>query len=263
MTTSQALQYKMDVEKLPPFALMADAIDRGERFVVLDSITTLSRDGIKEFIKESTAADQAGILEKTSAKDIAWDFALRRANQFYDRFATASRMELSDERSKKFSELKSDLAEMAKRAKEGSSADIDTLPGQPPEEVVAARIVDVLLKTAVAPMAIDFCQFRRQVDTQMSASAVALAAYRADHGKYPTALADLVPKYLANVPFDIFSRDLPPIRYRIEKTGYLLWSVGLNGKDDGGRDYREDESVTDLSDDWLFRPVPKEKVSSN
>ena len=63
--------------------------------------------------------------------------------------------------------------------------------------------------------------------------AFALAAYRADRGAYPTKLADLAPKYVAKVPKDIFNDS--DLHYRQENGGYLLYSVGPNGKDDDGK----------------------------
>jgi len=57
--------------------------------------------------------------------------------------------------------------------------------------------------------------------------AFALAAYHADRGAYPAKLADLVPKYVAEVPKDIFSA--AELHYRWEGGGYLLYSVGVNG----------------------------------
>ena len=78
--------------------------------------------------------------------------------------------------------------------------------------------------------------------------AFALAAYRADRGTYPAKLADLVPKYVAEVPKDIFSAS--ELHYRQEGGGYLLYSVGLNGKDDGGKgmdDRKEGEDWDDIA----------------
>ena len=66
--------------------------------------------------------------------------------------------------------------------------------------------------------------------------AFALAAYHADHGTYPAKLADLAPKYVAEVPKDIFNAS--ELHYRPEGGGYLLYSVGVNGKDDGGKGMR-------------------------
>ena len=42
-----------------------------------------------------------------------------------------------------------------------------------------------------------------------------------------------MPKYLPAIPEDIFSGG--PLRYKREGPGYVLYSVGRNGKDDGGR----------------------------
>ncbi|HVC99242.1 MAG TPA: hypothetical protein VND64_36595 [Pirellulales bacterium] len=62
---------------------------------------------------------------------------------------------------------------------------------------------------------------------------LALAQYIADHGGPPKDLADLVPRYLPEVPEDPFSGR--PLVYRTEPTGYVLYSVGQNGLDDGGQ----------------------------
>jgi hypothetical protein len=80
--------------------------------------------------------------------------------------------------------------------------------------------------------------------------AFALAAYRADHGSYPAKLADLKPKYVAEVPKDIFSEG--ELLYRPEGTGYLLYSVGVNGKDDGGKT-RDDRKADEDWDDLVVR----------
>ena len=63
--------------------------------------------------------------------------------------------------------------------------------------------------------------------------AFALAAYRSDNGHYPAKLEDLAPKYLPSIPADLFSGK--PLIYRPTENGYLLYSVGPNEKDDGGR----------------------------
>ena len=65
----------------------------------------------------------------------------------------------------------------------------------------------------------------------------ALASYRADHGTYPAELADLAPDYVAKVPKDIF--DDSDLHYRLEGEGYLLYSVGVNAKDDGAKSYED------------------------
>jgi hypothetical protein len=60
----------------------------------------------------------------------------------------------------------------------------------------------------------------------------AIRAFRAQHDQLPPFLDALVPEYLAAVPADPFSGK--PFRYRPTEDGYLLYSVGFDGYDDGG-----------------------------
>lgn len=62
---------------------------------------------------------------------------------------------------------------------------------------------------------------------------LALRAYHAKHQAYPETLEALTPAYLQAVPRDPFG-DGTPLRYRRTKDRYVLYSVGPDGKDDGG-----------------------------
>ena len=48
-----------------------------------------------------------------------------------------------------------------------------------------------------------------------------------------------------------------PLIYKPEANGYLLYSVGANGKDDGGRSFGDDPPGDDLV---VRMPVPEQKV---
>jgi hypothetical protein len=71
-------------------------------------------------------------------------------------------------------------------------------------------------------------------DARLRMTLVALAAceFEQDHGRYPREIGELVPAYLPRVPVDPFSGK--PIIYRQTADGYLVYSVGPNGIDDGG-----------------------------
>lgn len=73
-------------------------------------------------------------------------------------------------------------------------------------------------------------------------NSLALAEYRLDHGEYPATLAALHPACLAKIPRDPFAG--APYHYRQASGGYVLYSIGLNGKDDGGP--RDSEDCDDL-----------------
>ena len=68
---------------------------------------------------------------------------------------------------------------------------------------------------------------------RLTVTAIALKRYRLDHEAYPASLSELVPAYLSQVPADYM--DGKPLRYRLRPDGgFLLYSVGEDGKDDGG-----------------------------
>ncbi len=68
--------------------------------------------------------------------------------------------------------------------------------------------------------------------------ACALERFWLKNGHYPELLEDLKPDFLAEIPTD--SIDNQPMRYRRETSEkYLLYSIGLNRKDDGGEVAKE------------------------
>jgi hypothetical protein len=63
--------------------------------------------------------------------------------------------------------------------------------------------------------------------------AIALEQFRAAHeNRYPGALAELTPALLALLPADPF--DGQSLRYKTKSSGYTLYSIGPDLKDDGG-----------------------------
>ena len=85
----------------------------------------------------------------------------------------------------------------------------------------------------------DFAPIRLRVadnETQnaLLKTALALRAYRLQHAGYPATLKVMVPKYLSLVPDDPFALSIT-LRYKRTGNSYLLYSVGPDGKDDGGR----------------------------
>lgn len=75
-----------------------------------------------------------------------------------------------------------------------------------------------------------------RADTQnaLLVTTLALQAYRQDHKAYPATLASLAPGYLKAVPTDPFALS-GPLRYKLTGAKYVLYSVGPDGKDDGGK----------------------------
>ena len=74
---------------------------------------------------------------------------------------------------------------------------------------------------------------RVETERQMILAVVALKRFQLRHGKPSPSLEALVPELLPTVPYDYLSAK--PLRYRLRADGScLLYSVGEDGKDDGG-----------------------------
>lgn len=86
---------------------------------------------------------------------------------------------------------------------------------------------------------------------RMTATALAIRLYEIDHGQRPETLAALVPEYLPAVPVDPFSAEGEAIRYIPQGPHPRLYSVFLNGRDDGGARRREPDGSTDDSNNDL------------
>lgn len=79
-------------------------------------------------------------------------------------------------------------------------------------------------------------QLNKHYHARVDALVLALAAQRfhLDHGSYPDTLDALIPTYVQSIPTDRFSDG--PLQYRRTQTGAIVYSVGRDGIDDGGRE---------------------------
>lgn len=61
---------------------------------------------------------------------------------------------------------------------------------------------------------------------------IALERYHRENQNWPEKLEDLVPNYLDEIPEDPFDRK--PMRYKLQEGKPVVYSVGIDGEDDGG-----------------------------
>jgi hypothetical protein len=73
---------------------------------------------------------------------------------------------------------------------------------------------------------------RGEAQRGLVVTALAIKRYELREGELPPDLEALVPGFLSAVPTDVM--DGEPLRYRREEGGFLLYSVGEDGVDDGG-----------------------------
>jgi hypothetical protein len=221
---------------------MADKMDLFERLAALDSLQVVRRYGAgglrflsgqdKEWVPVPREPWEK-LLEETD-----WAPALQNVNRWYDRLAATLRVKDRRLREKLLDLMEKDLKGLKKEAT-GLGGMAGLLLGGDVGKTVGKRISNIMigLMTPAFRKVQNAADRSEQVQANLHV-AFALAAYRSDRGGYPAKLDELAPKYLTAVADDLFSGK--PLIYRPAKDGYLLYSVGENGKDDGGQWFGDD-----------------------
>lgn len=84
-----------------------------------------------------------------------------------------------------------------------------------------------------------------QASLRLAATALAIERFRLQQNRLPDTLAELTPRFIDSVPPDPF--DGAPLRYRKLPRGYVIYSIGADGHDDGGREPPPDKKSSDKS----------------
>jgi hypothetical protein len=80
-----------------------------------------------------------------------------------------------------------------------------------------------------------------QTQQQMALTVVGIKRYRLRNGRLPTQVSELVPEYLTAPPRDFMNGKLLSYRLLPGDDDFLLYSVGEDGRDDGGDPAQEEE----------------------
>jgi hypothetical protein len=193
---------------------------------------------------------------KGRLSNINWDPGLRRINQWFDQFVAASRTRDRAAREKEFARIEAELGlEKFSRTRQELQKDLaEAVLGKDITPEARGEIYSHVIFFLVGASARNF---RHAYDRQEQGErnlhvAFALAAYQRDYGGYPKTLDALAPKYLDKVHDDLFTGK--PLIYRPAENGFVLYSLGPNGKDDGGRSRGDDPPGDDIA---IRIPIPK------
>lgn len=107
--------------------------------------------------------------------------------------------------------------------------------------------------------------YRSLARRRMAAIAVAVRLFEIDHQRQPEALAELIPDYLAELPLDPMTREGRAFGYKPQEEPPIMYCVGLDGVDHGGkRILKPDGRIDRHKSDLVFRLEPKpEQVTSD
>jgi hypothetical protein len=84
--------------------------------------------------------------------------------------------------------------------------------------------------------------------------AIAVELFRRSEGRLPDTLSELTPRYLPSVPLDMY--DGAPIKYRVEGDSFVVYSIGNDYIDDGGRAAPEHTSSR-----WFSRDESEQRIA--
>ena len=238
---------RQQVAKLPPRKSMADVLDQGERLMYLDSVCWISRTGMRK-LSTLSALSAVGDGSPPTLPDIAmdlvidWDVPLKVGNEWYDRFVKVARIEDPKKRVDVLRKIKDDLKKAQADVTDKSSLfGLLFSPRQVASQKMAQVFVSLLLPALDAALR---AEHRNQAKHALLELGLALADYRADNRRFPLRLDELAPKYVKQAAIDPMWGE--PFTYKQTDGGYLLYSVGQNGKDDGGRTADDDHGSDDL-----------------
>lgn len=258
LSAKQDMEILAQLQKLPPVGNVIDTIDGGERAAMLDAAQMLGRRPIRKlFTTLNAGMDNAGT--QPAAYDpylpIDVDTIMKNTNAWYDKYVQAAGQPTFAKRQEALAALMGEIEEVSRRMGEYSTPTGLTkwflkLAVTPPEKKsvkISKDLSDMLISVLMPTLSRAFVmQDQARERSQLAILAYALAAYKADKGSYPASLADLAPTYLKEIPKDIFTdKDLI---YRKTDSGFILYSVGENQKDDGGK-FR----VLDANDDIVVK----------
>ena len=174
---------------------MADIMDLGERF----SVSTRS------YTPNAPAEQYPMMCQRAKlAKPIDWNHALKRSTDMFNKMTAAMRHPDRAQREQKLGEI----AQQFKRKPLPTPPEIAKAiaGGQTPEDIFGKFSADTLIQQ-LAPAARKLQQAGERAEQRRRnlQLAVALAAYKLDHGSYPKSLDALAPEYLKGIPMDLFS----------------------------------------------------------
>jgi hypothetical protein len=230
LSVEQLRQIRRDLAALSPFQGMAPTIGESERLMALDAIIQLSvmNDASWNDVLGTTGNDIGG-LSILRVVSVDWNLVLRDMNEWYDRLAAAARLPKRADRVAAMETVQADMETLFTEAQRPTKIALSAISRQQRSEIVAAMMLGVFLPAIDAAAA---AEDRANAQLQLTQLAAALAEYRAVHGAYPEALDDLVPGVFDKLLVDIHTAS--PFIYKRDDVGYLLYSAGDNGRDDGG-----------------------------
>ncbi len=220
VTGEEAKRFLEELRGLPPVPELAEVIDKSERLAGLSELSALAKYGTAWASGHSGGGvPPVGGVLGDGVLPVNFEQYMRDTNHLWNMTVSAFRM-------KTCVGMKNALAAAEKEQ--------TRLSGSSGLRVGVAASVASLLTTmmAIPSKSLAFLEQESRIRFQLAELGLVLAMDREARGGYARSLADVAAAERAGLDQDFFSGGM--LVYRREGKGYVLYSVGPNGVDDGG-----------------------------
>ncbi|MGI9519955.1 MAG: hypothetical protein ACR2NP_23070 [Pirellulaceae bacterium] len=250
MSREQLDDYREFIAAWPVNSDLAKRVDLAERFMCLDVLQNASVHGGNAILYglQGSGLDsndwQMMVLNLVlSSTDMGQ--AMRTSNQWYDKGVESLQLTSPRERYEACNELFEEVEALEVELVDPASA-VWTLLSSPKAR---GKMVGKFMVATFFPglQQVNNLEFRMQLKSQLMEVACLIEAYRKEIGSYPSSLQELEEQFgsaeLLNDPLND-----QQLNYQTTDTGYLLFSIGVDGEDNGGREWLEtsDSSKFDI-----------------
>jgi type II secretory pathway pseudopilin PulG len=251
LTASDRAKMRKALAELPPMPPMADVLDQGERFMFADTVCWIAREGAGSIGKvisltgtdSNTLGAVSAVLNVVGELFVDWDVALTTGREWNDRLVEVARIDDPKKQREAIAAFEASLQATVRSVRDGASLlGLFFSPRYTASRKIADTFVGMLMPALTSALN---AEHRHKTRHTLVNIALALADYRDEHGKFPETLEALGPKFLERIPLDPMWGE--PFVYKKTDAGCLLYGVGQNGQDDGGRTMNEFDDADDLA----------------
>ncbi|HEX3602081.1 MAG TPA: hypothetical protein VHU84_18145 [Lacipirellulaceae bacterium] len=256
LTPDEARGVLHDLESLPPLLGVVNSTNNAERVSLLETCIQLSQHQIVS--NRNDDFDLGDSFSHLLQLNIDWNIVLRKATDDFDRCVAAVRLPTYSARHQALRQFFDGQANDSANRFTMRPIVASVFNPRARSETVADIIVACLMPNVDMGVTADVGTKTR---LELLHIATALTIYRADHGSYPESPEALVPNILPTLPVDLYNTK--PFAYKRIDGGYLLYSLGPNGINDGGSSENEGDDgmqgvrLEELTRDELERLNPQ------
>jgi hypothetical protein len=229
LKADRALAYQRELRQLAPPPRLDETLE-SEQWSYLQALGVLARPKALNGERSAIFKEMPAFVSETTLLD--WNEVLDAGNAQFDRVAAILRETSVPRQQAAWERFHREFSALHEQVQTHAFNQLP-LKDQLSRKAVSREFGKIMITSFFpAVRALSEAEHRMRARAALAQVGLALAAYRADRGRYPDALNELSPLYISQVPGDPFIEQ--PLHYERRRDGFSLYSVGPNGKENRG-----------------------------